>query len=73
MKNKGVWVRSDIEANEGETLYFFHPADGGGEQAYIAMGNDGTVEFRGTHRVVIQKIGTDKEWTSIQNAADLLV
>lgn len=69
--SKGIWVRSDIEVNEGETLYFFHPEDGGG-QAYIAMGNDGTVEFRGDHRVVIKKIGS-KERVFVENAADLMI
>lgn len=71
--SKGVWVRSDIEVNEGETLYFFHPVDGGGGQAWIALGEDGTVEFRGENRLVIQKIGTDKERVFIQNAADLVI
>ena len=70
--SKGIWVRSAIEVNEGETLYFFHPADGGGGQAYIAMCNDGTVEFRGDHRVVIKKIGS-KERVFVENAADLII
>ena len=69
--SKGKWVRSDFE-DEGETLYFFHPVDGGGGQAWIALGEDGTVEFRGDHRVVIQKVGAAKERVSIQNAADLI-
>ena len=70
--SKGVWVRSDIE-DEGETLYFFHPADGGGGQAWIALTENGTVEFRGENRVVIQKIGSAKERVFIQNAADLVI
>ena len=69
---KGIWVRSDIEVNEGETLYFFHPVDGGGGQAYVAMGDDGTLEFRGDHRVVVKRIGR-KERVFVKNAADLVI
>lgn len=70
--SKGIWVQSDIE-NNGETLYFFHPADGSSGQAWVALTENGTVEFRGEHRVVIQKIGSDKERVFIQNAADLVI
>ena len=70
---KGIWVRSVIEVNEGETLYFFHPVDGGGAQAYVAMGDDGTVEFRGDHRVVVKRIGSSKERVFVENAADLVI
>ncbi len=70
--SNGKWVRSDFE-EEGETLFFFHPADGGGGQAWIALGEDGTAEFRGDHRVVIQKVGAAKERVSIQNSADLVI
>jgi hypothetical protein len=71
--SKGKWVISDIQVNEGETLYFFHPVDGGGGQAWIALGEDGTVEFSGNRELVISNIGTAKEKVVVKNAADLVV
>lgn len=70
--SKGVWVRSDFE-DKGETLYFFHPADGGGGQAWIALRDDGTVEFLGEHKVIIKKVSTIRERVFIHNVADLVV
>ena len=66
---QGQWVRSDIEVNEGETLYFFHPADGGGGQAWVAMCKDGTVEFGGDRNIVIKENGAI---VKVENAADLV-
>ena len=59
--SKGKWVRSDFESNDGETLFFFHPADGGGGQAWVALCEDGTVEFSGNRDLTIRNIGTDVE------------
>jgi hypothetical protein len=67
-KANGTWVRSDFE-DEDEVLYFFHPADGGGGQAYVAMNADGTVEFSGDRKVTIRKDGK----VVIEGAADLVV
>lgn len=67
---QGQWVRSDIEVNEGETLYFFHPANGGGGQAWVAMGKDGTVEFGGDRNIVIKNNGAI---VTVENAADLVI
>ena len=69
---KGVWVRSDIEVNEGETLYFFHPADGGC-QSWVALSEDGTVGFKGNHEIAIRNVGTDDEDVVVKNAADLVI
>ena len=71
--SKGKWVRSDIEVNEGETLYFFHPADGGGGQAWIALCEDGTVEFSGNRDLTIRNIGTDEECVVIEKSSPLVV
>lgn len=71
--SKGKWVISDIEVNEGETLYFFHPVDGGGGQAWIALCEDGTVEFSGNRDLTIKHIGTDKECVVIEKASPLVV
>lgn len=69
----GIWVRSDVEVNEGETLYFFHPADGGGGQAWIALCEDGTVEFGGHRDMIIKNIGTIDECVVIERASPLVV
>jgi hypothetical protein len=61
----GVWVRSVVEVNEGETLYFFHPADGGGGKAWVALGRDGTVEFSGDRKVTIQNAGDNDESVTV--------
>lgn len=68
--SKGVWVRSDIEVNPGEILYFFHPADGGGGQTWITMCEDGTVSFGGDRNIVIKDNGAI---VTIKNAADLVI
>lgn len=69
---KGDWVRSDIEVNEGETLYFFHPADGGC-QSWVALREDGTVEFRGNREITIRNVGANNEDVIVKNAADLVI
>lgn len=69
---KGKWIQSDIPVNKGETLLFFHPADGSG-QSWIALGEDGTVEFSGNRDVVIRNVGTTKEKVVVKNAADVVV
>lgn len=40
--DKGIWVQSDFQ-EENEVLYFFHPVEGGGGQAYVSISNDGTI------------------------------
>ena len=70
--SKGVWVRSDIEVNEGETLYFFHPADGGC-QSWVALCENGTIEFSGNREIAITNVGTADEKVVIENASPLVV
>jgi len=70
--SNGKWIRSDFE-DEGETLYFFHPVDGGGGQAWIALCEDGTVEFSGNRDLTIKNIGTDEECVVIEQASPLVV
>lgn len=66
----GQWLRSDFE-EDGEILYFFHGDNG--EQAYLSMNSDGTIEFKGEKELVIQKVGTAKEKMTVKNAADLVI
>ena len=70
--SKGVWIRSDIEVNEGETLYFFHPSDGGC-QSWVVLSEDGTVQFSGNREIAIKNVGTADEKVVIENASPLVV
>jgi len=70
--SNGVWIRSDIEVNEGETLYFFHPDDGGC-QSWVALCENGTVEFSGNREIAITNVGTADEKVVIKNASPLVV
>lgn len=71
--DKGIWVQSNFQ-EENEVLYFFHPVEGGGGQAYVSISNDGTIEFSGYHRkVVIKNIATENEKVVIEAAADVVV
>jgi hypothetical protein len=70
--SKGVWVRSHIKVNEGETLFYFHPDDGGC-QSWVVLSEDGTVEFKGNREIAIRNVGTDDEDVVVKNAADLVI
>lgn len=66
-----MWTRSAIEVNPGEILYFYKGKNG--EEAYIALNHNGTIEYSGTKTLFIKNVGKLKEKTVVKNAADVTI